>query len=103
MLLDELPLRQSARITDIDWSVLADEEALRLVALGFEPGAELRIAHRGVLFGRDPLAIRLGRMTIGIRRAHARAIAVEVLPETATSSPGLAATLPKTKTTALSA
>ena len=27
-------------------------------------------------FGRDPLAVRVGRMTVAIRRAHARAVRV---------------------------
>lgn len=80
MLLDELPLRCKARITGIDWTLLADEDVLRLGALGFEEGAEVAISHRGILFGRDPLAIRIGRMTIGIRRAHAQAIKVEPVP-----------------------
>jgi len=31
--------------------------------------------HRGP-FGRDPIAVRVGRMTVAIRRAHARAIHV---------------------------
>jgi ferrous iron transport protein A len=32
-----------------------------------------------VFGGRDPIALSIGRMTIALRRAHARAIEVEAL------------------------
>lgn len=79
MTLDRLPLGQSARIVAVDWAVLAAEEGQRLRALGLDLGAEVVVAHRGVLGGRDPLAISIGRMTVALRRAHARAMTVEVL------------------------
>lgn len=79
MTLDRLPLGQSARIVAVDWAVLAAEEGQRLRALGFDLGAEVVVAHRGVFGGRDPLAISIGRMTVALRRAHARAMMVEVL------------------------
>jgi len=31
----------------------------------------------GAPFGKDPLAVRIGRMTVAMRRAQARAITVE--------------------------
>lgn len=76
MTLDELPAGETARITAVDWPILAEDEAKRLRALGFDEGTELTISHRGILFGRDPLAIRIGSMTVALRRSHARAIAV---------------------------
>lgn len=79
MTLDLLPLGQGARISAVDWSRLVDEEAQRLQALGIEVGAKVSIAHRGVFGGRDPIALSIGRMTIALRRAHARAIEVEEL------------------------
>jgi len=79
MTLDLLPLGQDARIATVDWSRLVEEEALRLQALGIEVGAQVSIAHRGVFGGRDPIALSIGRMTIALRRAHARAIEVEAL------------------------
>ena len=79
MTLDLLPIGQRARIAAIDWSRLVDEEAQRLQALGIEIGAKVSIAHRGVLGGRDPIALAIGRMTIAMRRAHAQAIEVEAL------------------------
>lgn len=79
MTLDLLPTGERARITAIDWPALVEEEALRLMALGVEVGATIRIANRGVFFGQDPIALTIGRMTVALRRSHALAIAVEAL------------------------
>ena len=79
MTLDLLPLGQDARIVAVDWGALVDEEAQRLRALGLDSGATVSVAHRGVFAGRDPLAITVGRMTVALRRVHARAMQVEVL------------------------
>lgn len=77
--LDLLPLGQFARITAVDWAVLAPDEAKRLQALGIDQGARVRVAHRGIFAGRDPLAIMIGRTTVAVRRAHARAMQVTQL------------------------
>lgn len=79
MTLDELSTGTAARIAAVDWPALAAVEAKRLQALGIDESAEISIAHRGILFGRDPLAIRIGAMTVALRRSHAHAITVEVL------------------------
>ena len=79
MTLDLLPIGQIARIVAVDWSVLVPEEARRLRALGLEEGARIALAHRGILGGRDPIAITVGRMTVAVRRAHAAAMEVEAL------------------------
>jgi ferrous iron transport protein A len=79
MTLDLLPLGKAARILAVDWASLADEEGQRLRALGIDTGAEVSVAHRGVLGGRDPLAVTIGRMTVALRRSHARAMQVEEL------------------------
>ena len=79
MTLDLLPIGQAARIVAVDWARLVDEEALRLQALGIDSGARVSIAHRGIFAGHDPIALSIGRMTVALRRAHARAIEVEVL------------------------
>lgn len=76
MTLDHLARGSSATITAIDWDRLAPEEGQRLRALGIDTGAEVAVAHRGVFGGADPIAIRIGRMTIAIRRAHAAAMEV---------------------------
>ena len=83
MTLDQLPIGTPARIASVDWSVLVAEEAQRLRALGIDEGARVTLAYRGVFFGRDPLAVEIGRMTVAIRRVHARAMQVEPLSEIA--------------------
>ena len=77
MTLDGFESGRTARITGVDWASLAEDEGKRLQALGVDAGAEIAILHRGVFGGRDPIAMRLGNMTIAIRRSHARAISVE--------------------------
>lgn len=79
MTLDHVPIGQGVRIVAVDWTSLADEEGQRLRALGIDRGAELAIAHRGVFGGRDPIAVTIGRMTVALRRSHARAMEVELL------------------------
>ena len=74
MRLDELPLKCAAHIDAIDWGALAPIEARRLRELGFDEGVSVQTLHRGGLFGRDPIACRIGRMTVAIRRSHAAAI-----------------------------
>ncbi|GHA08453.1 hypothetical protein GCM10011617_31210 [Novosphingobium arvoryzae] len=79
MTLDLLPPGTRALITAVDWSALVAEEAARLQALGLDVGARVAVAHRGVFGGRDPIALTVGRMTVALRRAHARAMQVEAL------------------------
>jgi len=74
-----LPVRQPARIVSIDWDVLAPDEAKRLRAMGIDAGTQVAIAHRGIFAGKDPIALTIGRMTVALRRAHARAMTVEQL------------------------
>ncbi|HKR92032.1 FeoA family protein [Novosphingobium sp.] len=79
MTLDVLPIGHSARIVAVDWPALVPEEGRRLRALGLEEGARVAVSHRGVLWGKDPMAITVGRMTVAVRRAHAAAMKVEML------------------------
>ncbi len=79
MTLDTLQPQAEAEIISVDWDQLAPEEAKRLRALGIDEGAHVAIANRGIFFGRDPLAITIGRMTVALRRSHARAMTVRVL------------------------
>ena len=79
MTLDMLPPRRRAEIVAIDWDVLAPDEAKRLRALGIDEGARVAITHRGIFAGRDPIALAVGRMTVAVRRSHARAMTVELL------------------------
>ena len=75
--LDSLKPLQRAEIVSVDWDVLAPEEAKRLRALGIDEGARVAIAHRGVFAGKDPIALVVGRMTVALRRVHARAMRVK--------------------------
>jgi ferrous iron transport protein A len=79
MTLDQLPPRSRAEIVAIDWSVLAPDEAKRLLALGVDEGAQVTVAHRGMLGARDPIALEIGRMTLAVRRSHAAAVTVKEL------------------------
>jgi ferrous iron transport protein A len=76
--LDQLPFRTPARVTGIDWSCLTDSDARRLRNLGFDEGVAVEALH-GAPFGRDPLAIRIGRMMVAMRRSQARAVSVEAI------------------------
>ena len=76
MTLDLLESEKLATIVTVNWTVLADDEAKRLQALGIDSGAEVTVMHRGIFGTRDPLAIRIGRMTVALRRSHALAIEV---------------------------
>jgi ferrous iron transport protein A len=75
--LDRLQVGRKASVLAIDWSTLGDSEACRLRHFGFDEGVAVEPLHLGP-FGRDPIAIRVGRMTVAIRRKHAAA--VQVLP-----------------------
>ena len=72
---DQLKIGTRARIAAIDWDTRGESEACRLKHFGFDEGVSVEPLHLGPL-GRDPLAIRVGRMTVAIRRSHARAVKV---------------------------
>lgn len=76
MRLDQLPLRKLATIAGMDWDGLTRAEAKRLRELGFDEGVTIEALHHAP-FGRDPIACRVGRMTVALRRASAAAIRVE--------------------------
>ncbi len=78
--LDELKVGTRARVLSIDWGALDESEACRLRHFGFDDGITVEPLHLGP-FGRDPLAIRVGRMTVAIRRRHARAVRVSPLDQ----------------------
>jgi ferrous iron transport protein A len=74
--LDRLTVGTKARVNAVDWSALDDAEGCRLRHFGFDEGVIVEPLHLGP-FGRDPIAIRVGRMTVAIRRKHAGAIQVQ--------------------------
>lgn len=75
MRLDELPLRRRAMISAIDWDGIGPAEAKRLREFGFDEGVAVENLHTGPIGG-DPIACRVGRMTIALRRRVALAISV---------------------------
>lgn len=75
--LDQLKVGSRASIASIDWDSLEESDARRLRHFGFDEGVTVEPLHLGP-FGRDPLAIRIGRMTVAIRRSHARAVRVNL-------------------------
>ncbi len=77
MRLDELPLHRAATVANIDWDRLRPGEARRLRELGFDSGVAIEALHVGPI-GRDPIACRVGRMTIALRRAMASSIHVDL-------------------------
>ncbi len=72
--LDRLAVGARALITGIDWDRMPAVEARRLQELGLYEGVEVEALHRGSLFFRDPLAVRIGRMRIILRASHAAAV-----------------------------
>jgi ferrous iron transport protein A len=74
--LDRLTVGARARVSAVDWDALDTGEACRLRHFGFDEGVTVEPLHLGP-FGRDPIAIRVGRMTVAIRRRHAAAISVQ--------------------------
>jgi len=73
--LDKLPLKADGEIISVDWASLSEKDARRLRELGVDEGVPVEKLHKGP-FGIDPIACRIGRMTIALRTAQAAAIAV---------------------------
>jgi ferrous iron transport protein A len=53
----------------------AAELERRLLEIGFVEGADVEIVHEGFI-GRDPIAVRLDDMWVGLRRCEAEAVLV---------------------------
>ena len=75
MRLDQLPLGRPSRIASIEWSGLDQHAARRLRELGFDDGVAVEALHRGAFMG--PVACRVGRMIVALRRTQAAAVLVE--------------------------
>ena len=75
--LESLSLGTRAVVAAIDWPRLSEPEGRRLRELGFDQGVTVEVLHRATLGG-GPLACRIGRMTVALRRHVAHAI--HVLP-----------------------
>ena len=78
---DELKSGRRAVIAGIDRD--GDPRTVRrLYELGFDEGVDVQVLHRGPVGG-CPIALRVGNMTVALRRAQARMISVEPLLEAA--------------------
>lgn len=73
--IDQLPTGVPAVIATIDRGACADTVWRRLHEMGFDEGVDIEVLHRAPLG--DPIALRVGNMTIAIRRAEAALILVE--------------------------
>jgi ferrous iron transport protein A len=81
--LTDLKIGQISKVKGFDTSRLADQLFAadledRLLEIGFEEGLSVELLHQGPI-GRDPLAVKIGSMTIALRRAEADAIIIDAL------------------------
>ena len=80
--LDQLSLKQNAEIVAIDWAAISESEGRRLRALGIDEGIAVEKLHKGMFGLNDPIALKGGRMMIAVRKSHAQAISVALIPVT---------------------
>lgn len=76
--LSELKIGETSTIQGFDTSRIDDKEFSddleeRLLEIGFEEGLSVELLHQGPI-ARDPLAVKIGPMTVALRRAEADAI-----------------------------
>ena len=74
--LETLPTHMPGVVAGIDWARLSEPEGRRLRELGFDDGVAVEVLHRARLGG-GPLACRIGRMTVALRRSVAAAVRVQ--------------------------
>ena len=73
--LGSLARGRAGRVASVRWEALTTPEARRLRELGMDEGVEVELLHRSFLGG-GPVACRIGRMTIALRRHVAQAVLV---------------------------
>jgi ferrous iron transport protein A len=64
-----------ATVASVDWHRLSEPEAKRLRELGLDEGIGVEMVHRTTIGG-GPVAVRIGRMTVALRRHVANAVHV---------------------------
>lgn len=74
----DLKIGDQSIIQGFDISRVADQEFAidledRLLEIGFEEGLDVEVLHKGT-FGGDPLAVKIGTITIALRKMEAAAI-----------------------------
>ena len=75
VLLGQLPRNVRGTVAAVDWSSLSVPEARRLRELGLDEGVEVELMHMSVI-GKGPIACRIGRMTVALRRHVGHAVHV---------------------------
>jgi len=78
--LSDMAKGEEAVITGFDAARCNDAEFARdledrLLEIGFEEGLKVKILHEGPI-SRDPVAVRIGQMTVALRRMEAAAVRV---------------------------
>ncbi|MDG1438757.1 MAG: FeoA family protein [Emcibacteraceae bacterium] len=76
--LSDLKIGENSIISGFDTARIEDQEFAtdledRLMEIGFEEGLAVEVLHQGPI-GRDPIAVRIGNMTVALRRLEADAI-----------------------------
>ncbi|MCW3834778.1 FeoA family protein [Sphingomonas canadensis] len=73
--LNALPRMGAGVVASVDWHALTEPEARRLRELGLDEGVEVELLRPSGLMG-GPVACRIGRMIVALRRHVAGAIHV---------------------------
>lgn len=76
--LAHLPRHRTGTVAAVEWEALSLPEARRLRELGLDEGVEVELLRRSGILG-GPVACRIGRMTVALRKHVARAIHVSPL------------------------
>lgn len=63
---------EAERCKDIEFARDLED---RLLEIGFEEGLTVKILHEGPI-SRDPIAVRIGQMTVALRRMEAAAVKI---------------------------
>lgn len=63
---------EAERCKDIEFARDLED---RLLEIGFEEGLNVKILHEGPV-SRDPIAVRIGQMTVALRRMEACAVKI---------------------------
>lgn len=80
--IDQLPAGKLAIISSIERDGHDPATVRRLYEMGFDEGVDVEVLHRGPMGG-CPIALRVGNMTVALRRTQAAMIAVEPMREAA--------------------
>lgn len=66
---------EAGRCLDLEFAKDLED---RLLEIGFEEGLNVKILHEGPI-SRDPIAVRIGQMTVALRRMEADAVKINAI------------------------